>query len=394
MPYKLSDSAKGCSGWAVVNSATGRVVGCHPTKAKAQKHLAALYANVPDASSTPRGASVEMAVDNSSWDGNRAMTQCSSAADYSKVCAGTKAGDPALRSSHALPHHYLAQAPTPNAAGTRAALQRFSQTQGLTNAGEARRHLEAHMASIEAAQASAAIPATDLFRAIYPGVEVREETTGHPEMVGHFARFNEWAEIDSIFEGRFLERVAPGAFADSFAALTPKPLFQHGMDPELGDKVLGAPVEVREDDEGAAYRVPLFPSVPPLIVDGLRAGAYGASFRFSVEDEEVDRRPKLSDHNPEGLPERTITRAKVAEFGPVTFPAYAGATAGIRSMTDAFRPPTIDDELERLVVEHPNELARRIAQLLPKQEKPREDTPAPKRFRTREDWNEWLSTKT
>jgi hypothetical protein len=36
------------------------------------------------------------------------------------------------------------------------------------------------------------------------------------------------------------------------------------------------------------------------------------------------------------LPERTITRAKVMEFGPVTFPANPDATAGMRSMTDHY----------------------------------------------------------
>jgi len=31
----------------------------------------------------------------------------------------------------------------------------------------------------------------------------------------------------------------------------------------------------------------------------------------------------------EALPERTIREAKLYEFGPVTFPTYAGATAGL-----------------------------------------------------------------
>ncbi|HMF61353.1 MAG TPA: hypothetical protein VK595_13325, partial [Vicinamibacterales bacterium] len=40
--------------------------------------------------------------------------------------------------------------------------------------------------------------------------------------------------------------------------------------------------------------------------------------------------------NPHGLPERTVKEAQLMEFGPVTFPAYAGATAGVRSLTDDF----------------------------------------------------------
>jgi len=67
-------------------------------------------------------------------------------------------------------------------------------------------------------------------------------------------------------------------------------------------------------------------------MDGLRAGAYGSSFRFQVQAEQYVNSPVRSDHYPAGLPERTITEAKVFEFGPVTFPAYAGATAGVRAL--------------------------------------------------------------
>jgi phage head maturation protease len=251
------------------------------------------------------------------------------------------------------------------------------------------------MSAIQA-QEAAAIPTQNLFRAIYPGVEVREVPDGQPVLAGHFARFNEWTEIDSLFEGRFMERIAPGSFVDSFSSLTPKALFQHGRDPQVGDKVLGSPVSVREDEEGAAYEVPLFPSVPPLILDGLRAGAYGASFRFSVNGEDVNRKPERSDYNPDGLPERTITSAQVAEFGPVTFPAYAGTTAGIRSLTDEFRPHDLDSEIAQMVREHPKDLAARIQKALTEiagdEEKPLEDTPpTPARFRSREEFLQWIS---
>lgn len=244
--------------------------------------------------------------------------------------------------------------------------------------------------------------ATDnLFRAISPelahmGVREQEDAAKTPILTGYFARFDEWTEINSHFEGRFMERIAPGAFAGSFERSTPKALFQHGRDPELGDKVLGGPVTVREDEEGAAYEVPLFPSVPPLLLDGLRAGAYGASFRFSVPDDgqEVNRKPARSEHNPEGLPERTITSAQVHEFGPVTFPAYSGATAGIRSLTDEFRPVDFDHEVARMAREHPSDLARVIERALHDPEAPKETPPEPApqpRFRSREEYLAWMS---
>ena len=95
-------------------------------------------------------------VDNSAWDGNAAMSAADSAADYRAICAGRRDGPADERGSWALPHHKRAGAP-PNAAGVRNALARLPQTQGLTNAGAARAHLEAHMASIrsEAAEVDA-----------------------------------------------------------------------------------------------------------------------------------------------------------------------------------------------------------------------------------------------
>ena len=58
--------------------------------------------------------------------------------------------------------------------------------------------------------------------------------------------------------------------------------------------------------------------------------------RMRVTGDEWDDDPARSDANPDGIPERTITRMRVLEFGPVTFPANPGASAGVRSATDEF----------------------------------------------------------
>jgi len=151
--------------------------------------------------------------------------------------------------------------------------------------------------------------------------------------VGHFAVFDQWTEIDSAFEGRFLERIAPGAFRASLARDRIKILFNHGHDPQLGDKPIASIEVLREDGTGAYYEAPLLDGVPELVIDDLAKGEYGASFRFSVGADDWQRRPTRSTHNPEALRERTITQARVMEFGPVTFPASAGASAGLRSAT-------------------------------------------------------------
>lgn len=288
----------------------------------------------------------ERAVDNSSWDGPAAMSKCSSsstpASCYSSICAGRKSGPPDQQSSWALPHHKSAGGP-PNAAGVRNALARLSQTQGLTNAEAARRHLEAHMSAISPSnQKSASPPRDNLFRAIWLDegvVQVRaaaDGDSGPPVLYGHFAVFNRWTEIDSIFEGRFMEQIAPGAFKKTFAENRNniKVLFQHGQDPQLANKVLGPIDELKEDETGAYYEVPLYRGIPDLILEGLRDGQYGASFRFRVTREELDNEPGRSKDNPEGIPERTVREVELKEFGPVTFPAYSSATAGLRSITD------------------------------------------------------------
>ena len=350
MPWHISKGAGDCSGWAVVKDSDGKVVGCHPTKAKAQAQLAALNINAASkdlvlaevetlAGLTPWEPMDERAsVDTSSWDGNLAMTVCESASDYKAICAGRRAGDPELRSTWALPHHKRPGSP-PNADGVRNALSRLPQTQGLTNKGEATRHLQAHMSSIQG-EAEKAMGRDGVVRAIYPGVEVRymrDDGAEIPTLYGHFARFNEWTEIDSVVEGHFMERIAEGAFIRSFDETKPKVLFQHGHDPNIGDKVLGIPTVLEEDDGGARYEVPLFDTeYNRELIPALRAGAYGASFRFRVDHEDVVKDPERSEHNPDGIPEKTIRAATVYEFGPVTFHAYAGATAGARSLTDEF----------------------------------------------------------
>jgi HK97 family phage prohead protease len=155
-----------------------------------------------------------------------------------------------------------------------------------------------------------------------------------PTLRGHFAVFNEWAEIESVADGRFLERIAPGAFAKTIAERRDKikVLFQHGRDPSIGGKPLGTPTVLREDERGVWFEVALFDtSYVRELLPGLRAGAYGASFRFQTIHDNIDRSPRASRYNPQAIPERTIREAKVFEFGPVTFGAYDGATASARS---------------------------------------------------------------
>lgn len=187
--------------------------------------------------------------------------------------------------------------------------------------------------------AAVVLPRRDLYRAAFPACEMRGEfgTETPPTLAGHFAVFNTPTEIDSLREGNFMETIAPGAFAKTFTEnrSSIKALFQHGRDPQIGDKPLGGIDVLEEDERGAYYEVSLLDtSYNRDLLPGLKAGLYGASFRFQVMREDINKTPGESAANPRGIPERTVREASVGEFGPVTFPAYPEATAGVRSITD------------------------------------------------------------
>jgi hypothetical protein len=107
----------------------------------------------------------------------------------------------------------------------------------------------------------------------------------------------------------------------------------HVRDPSLGNKILGRIDVLKEDPAGAYYEVGLYRGIPEIVMEGLRDEAYGASFRFYVMSEEHVEKPTPSEFNPLGIPERSITEAKVEEFGPVTFPQYPEASALVRAVT-------------------------------------------------------------
>lgn len=192
---------------------------------------------------------------------------------------------------------------------------------------------------------SSTAPTDNLVRALIDTDAVHLRAAGDDDsdgrtLFGHFAVFNRWTEIDSWYEGRFLERIAPGAFASTFTERRDqiKVLYDHGYDPQLGNKPLGPINELSEDKTGAYYEVGLIETDynDRFVIPAVNAGLLGASFRFKVTAEEWTEPKSSTKSNPGKLPERTITEVDLYEFGPVTFPAYAEATAGVRSGTDTF----------------------------------------------------------
>lgn len=161
-------------------------------------------------------------------------------------------------------------------------------------------------------------------------------------MYGFFTPFGTWSEIHSYFEGDFLERTVKGTFAKTIKEnrANVRALFDHGFDPTIGDKPLGPVLELREEDFGPYYEVGLLRTDynDGFLIPALEAepAVLGASYRFSIVREDWNDDPGASDHNPKGLPERTIKEVRLMEFGPTAFPAFPDATAKVRSLTDHF----------------------------------------------------------
>jgi HK97 family phage major capsid protein len=330
MPWHIgsSDGCPSSKPYAVIKDSDGSVAGCHATKDAAKKQLAALYASEAAMTEHPQRAEWTAAYINDLPDSAFACIDGGGTKD--------EAGKTTPRSLRHYPHHDASgKVDEAHLANARARVKQ----QGTTSCGYD--HLfDTHKLPSDGASSMkmSRPPRDNLVRAVFPGTEMRDDEAGNGTLFGHFAKFDEWTKIDSAFEGTFMERVAPGSFAKTFAENRHriKITLNHGQDPQLGDKPIAVPETLAEDDDGAYYEAPLLDGVPPLVVSGLRKNAYGSSFRFRVTREDYNKSPKAAAHNPDALPERTIREVELYEFGPVTYPAYAGATASIRSATDDY----------------------------------------------------------
>ena len=142
-------------------------------------------------------------------------------------------------------------------------------------------------------------PTTDLYRAMQGGITSDDGKTLTIRLAPH----DQWAEIQSVTEGHFMERFSRSAYKKTMADRPPKILFQHGKDNSVGQQPIAILSDVGEDADGAYYRAELLDGIPPLIEDGLKRGVYGSSYRFRVIREEFRNVP--SGPEPNGALQRT-----------------------------------------------------------------------------------------
>ena len=162
-------------------------------------------------------------------------------------------------------------------------------------------------------------------------------------LTGHAAVFNQETLIDS-WEGSFIETIAPGAFRKTIRERTPVLQFEHGRHPLVGSMPIGNITDLREDTEGLAVTARLSDNwlIEPVRDAISNKSVKGMSFRFEVMREEwrdnagqlvkPDELMKLLwDAGDRGPLKRTLKELKVAELGPVVFPAYAGTDVSVRA---------------------------------------------------------------
>ena len=239
-------------------------------------------------------------------------------------------------------------------------------------------------------------PRDYVVRAQFAEAAALVEDAEQPVLRGYLGDFEEWTTVDNRTEGQFIERILPGAFKRTFehnrARL--RAVYDHGLDPRFGRAPLGPLTRLEEGERGAEYEVELLDTTYNRdLIPGIRAGLYGSSYRFRPVKMDRVKYPPASDHNPDRWEERSVRELEMVELGPTPFPVYASTFAGLRSLTDEYRARQLGIDPEQLPDLHP---ALSDGPEESPVETPAESVliqPEPRRFRSREEFFRWLSTR-
>lgn len=156
---------------------------------------------------------------------------------------------------------------------------------------------------------------------------VEERGEGKAPMIrGHAAVFNQLSED----LGGFREQIAPGAFAEAVQKDDVRALLNHDANFVLGRSGAGT-LRMKEDAHGLAVEIdpPDTQAARDLMVSLKRGDINQMSFGFSV-------RPNGQNwaKDDAGQYIRTLTRVRLFDVSPVTFPAYPQTDVAVRSMRE------------------------------------------------------------
>jgi uncharacterized protein len=129
--------------------------------------------------------------------------------------------------------------------------------------------------------------------------------------------------------GGFVERVAPGAFAQTIKEQDVRGLFNHNEDYVLGRAGAGT-LRFTDSADGLGYEIDLNPEDPDAVrvrAKLARGDVIGSSFGFRVLEDEWSE-------TEQGFPLRTLRQVSLRDVGPVTFPAYTDSKSALRSLAE------------------------------------------------------------
>ncbi|MBS1372065.1 MAG: HK97 family phage prohead protease [Lentisphaeria bacterium] len=159
-------------------------------------------------------------------------------------------------------------------------------------------------------------------------VELRVSGDGRAVLAGYAAVFPDGTDGSCYRYGSVTETIAPGAFARALRDKQDvRALFNHDSGNLLG-RLSSGTLRLQEDQTGLRYEIDLPDTTQGRDVRTLveRGDLSGSSFAFRVKTETW----RKDDTNPNCYL-REIGDVDLIEVGPVTFPAYAGTQAAMRS---------------------------------------------------------------
>lgn len=170
-------------------------------------------------------------------------------------------------------------------------------------------------------------------RAIASPVEYRKDDET-PKLGGYAAVFGSVTEIAGLFR----EQIAPGAFTEAVDRDDVRALFNHDANFVLGRTKAGT-LRLSEDKKGLRYDVdpPDTQWARDLMVSVQRGDVSQSSFAFEVTEESWEYGERGE------MPTRTITKARLYDVSPVTYPAYEATSVSARSMEAAKREAVAGD---------------------------------------------------
>ena len=160
-------------------------------------------------------------------------------------------------------------------------------------------------------------------RVLATNMEVRA-AGDKPQIVGHAAVFNRDSDL---IGGMFIERIAPGAFAESLAKPDDvRALINHDPNLLLARNISGT-LALKEDDQGLHVTIdpPNTTYANDLLESAKRGDISQMSFGFQTIEDSWTR-------GENGAPDvRTLRKVRLFDVSPVTFPAYPDTDVAVRS---------------------------------------------------------------